>query len=224
VTIGLGLGASIAAQDAVSGQQQKVQARDDQKENSTREAHNSFTIISQGVGTLRLAQPITFDCRFLEEPRITTGVAIAVAPNEAMYHLPQSTVGVYRWVKVPQQPVATTTAPTSTLYATSAAGAGSTVTGIGNTGKIVDASEDAVPMYYTGAYLYFRITCDRLETVTALTAEQHPASPILHQHITFTGMAMKILAPTISTSADSPDVPPRTSTVAGTDTATEDGT
>lgn len=212
MTIGLGFGAAVAAQDAVSGQQQKIQARDDQKENSTREAHNSFTIISQGTGTLRLAQPVTFDCRFLEEPRITTGVAIAVAPNEKLYHLPQSTVGVYRWVKEPQQPATDSTAPVSTLAAYAAA---STVSGIGSTGGIVDASEDRVPMFYTGAYLYFRIVCDRLDSVTALTAERNPASPILHQHITFTGTAMKILAPTITASADSPDVPPRMSTISG---------
>jgi hypothetical protein len=218
VTVGLGLGSS-------AGQQAKVQARDDQKENSTREAHNSFTIVSQGVGTLRLAQPVTFDCRFLEEPRITTGVAIAVPPDERYFNLPQSTVGVYRWIKEPQHPVTTTTAPDSTLaLATFSPTGGTSVTGIGNTGTIIDASEDAVPMYYTGAYLFFRITCDKLDGVTALTAEQHPASPILHQHITFTGMAMKILAPPITTTADDSDVPPRTSTVAGTDPTTDGGT
>jgi hypothetical protein len=225
VTIGLGLGATVTAQGAVSAQQQKMQARDDQKENSTREAHNSFTIVSQGIGTVKLAQPVTFDCQFIEEPRITSGVAIVVAPNEKLYNLPQTTVGVYQWVKKPQQPVADHDVNGNPITDINGVPTTlNTLTGAGVTGTVINDSEDQVPMYYTGAYLYFRIACDPLGSTTELQVEQAPATPILHQHITFTGTAMKALSETITGSADDPSVPPRTSTVAGTDAGTDTGT
>jgi len=201
------LGIAGATADAIVSQQQARQARDDQKENTTRDARNSFTYSSTGVGSLKLNVPVEFDCQFVEEPHIGAGVAIQVGPDEHYYELPQCTVGVYRWVKTPQQPKPKTDSadPPAVASPTGSSGGGDTVYN----------AEDTEPMFYTGAYLFMRVECALKDGIAPLLAEQHPASPRLHHHISFFGTAMKALPTTVTDTAGDPNVTPRTTDLTG---------
>lgn len=204
------LGLAGAGQAAVVAQQQARQGRDDQKENSTRDARNSFTLAASGVGSAKLAVPVVFDCKFVEEPHVASGVAIQIGPDEHYYELPTVTVGVLRWVKEPQQPPpdnATNDPGALPNLAVAGSGLGSNV--------VYNGPEDVVPMFYTGAYLYVRVNCDLKANVSLLTAEQHPAQPRLHLHVSFFGTAMKVLADSITATADDPTVAPRPTPIAG---------
>lgn len=59
--------------------------------------------------------------------------------------------------------------------------------------------------YYIGAYLYFNICCDFLDTYEPLSAKIPPASPIILHHFVFNGLAYKVMSKEINDAAASDD-------------------
>ncbi len=189
----MSFGVELSGRQLVAAQQQIRQARDDVKENSAREARNSYSYTTTGSSTFVAQAPITFDCLFIQEPHFTSGVAMVRTPDLNLYDLPMAQVGIYRWVKRPQQPADKTREVA--LRFDSAPGSGS------YRPKIESQPDDTEPMFYTGAYLYFIVRCDLKADLTAAQkalAAKNPASAVLHHHLTFVGQAMKDLSESIT--------------------------
>lgn len=180
-------GQEIAARRIAIEQQAVLQRRDDVRENSSREARNSFTFTTDGSGYIVPRQPITFDCLFLQEPHFTSGVALVRSPDLNLWHYPIVTAGVYRWIKQPQRPAV----PGSKLNAVESSGAGT------YRPRIINSPDDTEDMYYTGAFMYYAVICEPDLFTTTPDADilrlTHPPSTKLHHHLTFTGTAQKKL-------------------------------
>lgn len=79
---------------------QQAQSRSDQtKQNSGRLAFHAVTYTTHGWGTVLAPTPVTFDCTFIAEPAVTTGVAIeSPKPGSSTTEFPLVTAGVADWV------------------------------------------------------------------------------------------------------------------------------
>lgn len=197
MTIGIDLGGQQLATQA----QRRIQAREDAHENSTRNATNSFTYTSTGAGDLLVAAPLAFDCQFVVEPIVTTGAVLVRTPDLNLYKYPVAQVGVFRWVKRPQQdPVFDPNLDAGSLNQSVTAG-GSPLP--------QDQPDDVVPMFYTGAYLYVVVRIDRRPNLSAAQtalADKNPPSVTVHHHLSFSGVAMKSLPDAITGLAADPTV------------------
>jgi hypothetical protein len=67
-------------------------------ENSARLASSTCTLRTFGIGSIIIAEPVTFDTPFTDEPTITSGCSLIKAANP-VFQLPLTNVGVRQWVK-----------------------------------------------------------------------------------------------------------------------------
>lgn len=131
-------------------------------ENSSRLAQNTFTYTTTGVGEIVVKQPIMFDCTFIQEPSFTSGVYIASAPDTSLYRYPLVTAGVYRWVEELQKPQSYR-ARMGGLEFSAAPPVNNGVIDAGYQAQI-DALKDSQPKFYKGAYLYYVVRVDPIQT------------------------------------------------------------
>lgn len=188
----MSFGVDLAAAGVRVAQMQARQARDDQRENTTREVRNSFSFTTTGCGTFVSPAAIVFDALFIQEPHFTSGVAMVKSADLNLYDLPTGQAAVYRWVKRPIQEHKDANAI--------AFGVGASAGKSAYLPRIVSEPDDREPMYYTGCYLYFVVKADiksRLSTALKTQAASQPPSATLHHHVTFTGTAMKDLPKSI---------------------------
>lgn len=189
----IGFGAAGEVNRAILTQQQRLQARDDARENTARDARNAFTFTTVGVGTL-IAGQVNFDCQYIQEPHFTTGVVMAHGVDTDTFHMPMAHAGVYKWIKEPQLPYATIPDTTQAAY-----------------NPLLDTEpDDGQPMFYTGAYLYFEVQVKAREDADPAVVAASTPRPVLHHHLSFVGVAMKKLSATIASSKFSSSVPSRT--------------
>lgn len=182
---------------AVSAQQQRLQGRDDTKENTARWAINAFEFTTTGAGSL-VTGVVQFDCNYIEKPVFTTGVEIVQEPDPGQFHLPLSNAMVYGWITAPQEAAATPT----TVDATG------TSTATDPTATTPVSTDPAAPpkLYWVGAYVAFEVQVKPLENVSADPAD---AYAVLLHHLCFNGLAMKKLSPSVTDSQDDATVPSR---------------
>lgn len=84
----------LVAQDATASR------REAQENNSARLAFSMHKMKSSGTGTVRVAEPITFDVVFLEEPLFTQGATLVERPADALD--PVGSAGVWQWQRNPK--------------------------------------------------------------------------------------------------------------------------
>lgn len=71
--------------------------REAQQQNSARLAFFRHTHGTNGVGPVRMEEPILFDIPFLERPSFTQGALVKAAPDVNIWHMPVGTAGVWQW-------------------------------------------------------------------------------------------------------------------------------
>lgn len=186
------LGAGGGAGGLALSQMQRLQARDDTKENTARWAINAFTFTTTGAGSMVTGQ-VAFDCLYIQEPVFTSGVILDQEPNPGLYHLPLGSAMVFGWITQPQETAAgaqTTSAATGTTTATDPTA----------TAPVDTSSSTADPkLYWVGAYLAFEVQVKSLENANNDPAD---AFPVLLHHLCFNGLAMKKLSNSITNSQD----------------------
>lgn len=222
------------AADLVGARQDIEQQRRQINENATREAFNSYALITTGVGDVTPAQPIMFEARFVQEPFLSTGVVMVKKPDLTRYRLPLVTAGVLRWVTEPLRPETPgkeVGAPGTAFIATSVP-ALSTGMAVERAPDLLNTPDPKKPVAYIGAYMYFTIFVDPIKrprtdgsNLSALQSELTTSKPgsiafknltqlvkearqaldllghlpktTLRHHLTFRGVAMKALHPSI---------------------------
>jgi hypothetical protein len=189
----IGLGAFRAATNALTVQQQRLQSREDQQENSTRDARNAYTFSTTGVGGT-ISGRVDFDCTYIQEPHVTSGLVLVRPPDQSLYQMPLGQVGIYSWIKTAQKPAGDVSDDDVTQY-----------------NPLLDSEpDDTVPMFYTGAFLYFQVTVPPRAGVTITQQNNAPPLTILQHHLVFQGIAMKKLSTAIESSKNTSVVVPRT--------------
>lgn len=155
------LGSEVSA--LVGARQDRDQLHRQIGENASREAFNSYSIVTTGVGDVTPAQPIMFDARFTQEPFITTGLVLVKQPDLTRYRLPLVTAGVLRWVTEPLRPKT----PGRDTGQPNAGFVGGFVAARSyppvQTATALNLPDPRHPLAYLGAFLYFTIAVEPIK-------------------------------------------------------------